>query len=282
MSTPIRPTTIAVASGRLAPGPRPELSVLERMVAVTGHHLLVYKRTWKGSIIGRFLTPLMFMLSMGLGIGTLVDRGAGGIEGMPYFQYAAPALVAVQAMWLAFGESTYTVMGYLKWNEMYAGMLATPLRVVEVLGGHLLVVGFHLFTGTLIFVGVAALFGAFTSWWALAAIPIATLTGMAFATPTFALSASLDSDNGFGVLNRFVMTPLMLFSGVFFPIDAMPTLLQVVAWLTPLWHGVELCRDAATGTWSPGSALVHLGVLAVWLVGGWLLAAGRFTRRLRR
>jgi lipooligosaccharide transport system permease protein len=253
----------------------------ERLLVVAGHHLLVYRRTWKGSIIGRFLTPLFFLLSMGLGIGTLVDRGAGGVEGVSYLQFVTPGLVATQALWLAFGESTYTVMGYLKWNEMYAGMLATPLRVAEVLGGHLLVVTFHMVTATTIFVGVAALFGAFTSWWALAAIPVATLTGMAFAVPTFGLSASLETDNGFGVLNRFVMTPLMLFSGVFFPIETMPTALQAVAWVTPLWHGAELCRDAAAGT-APGTMwLVHLGVIGAWLVVGWVFALSRFTRRLR-
>ncbi len=282
MSTPIRPTTIAGASGRLAPGPRPALSPGERMVAVTGHHLLVYRRTWKGSIIGRFLTPLFFLLAMGVGIGTLVDRGAGGIGGVPYLQYVTPGLVASQALWLAFAESTYAVMSFLKWNQMYAGMLATPLRVVEVLGGHLLVVAFHMATATTIFVGVAALFGAFTSWWVLAAIPLATLTGMAFAVPTFGLSASLDTDTGFGALNRFVMTPLMLFSGVFFPLETMPSALQVVAWLTPLWNGVELCRDVASGT-APGAMwLVHLGVIGVWLVAGWFFALSRFTRRLRR
>ena len=267
-------------SGRLVPGPRAPMSAAERLGAVMAHHLTVYRRTWKGSIIGRFLSPLFFLLSMGLGLGTLVDAGAGGVDGVPYLEYVVPGIVAVQAMWLSFGESTYAVMGYIKWNQMYAAMLATPLRVVEVLGGHLAVVAVHLAVATAIFVAVAALFGAFTSWWVLLAVPVGVLTGMAFAVPTFALSATLENDNGFSMLYRFVVTPLMLFSGTFFPIEQLPAVLQPVAWATPLWHGVELSRDAATGT-SPGwVGAAHLAVLLAYTGVGWALAERQFTRRL--
>lgn len=268
------------ASGRLVHGPRPALGVAERVGVVVEYHLLVYGRTWKGSIIGRFLSPLFFLLAMGLGLGTLVDDSTGGVDGIPYLQYVVPGIVAFQAMWLAFNESTYVVMGYIKWNQMYAAMLATPLRVTEVLGGHLAVIGVHLVVATTIFVAVAALFGAFASWWVLLAIPVGLLTGLAFATPTFALSARLDNDNGYGILYRFVITPLMLFSGTFFPVDQLPPLLQPVAWVTPLWHGVELSRAAATGTPPDWAALGHLAVLVLYVVVGWVLAHRGFTRRL--
>src|SRR5829696_455157 len=154
MSAPAtdRLAATAPASGRLDSGPRPGLSQAERLGAVMGHHLLVYRRTWRGSIIGRFLSPLFFLLSMGLGLGALVDDRAGGVDGVPYLTYVVPGILAMQAMMTAFGESTYAVMGYLKWNQMYSAMLATPLRVAEVLGGHLAVVAFHLSTGALIFV----------------------------------------------------------------------------------------------------------------------------------
>ena len=217
---------------------------------------------------------------MGLGLGSLVDESAGGVEGVPYLQYVVPGIVAVQAMWLAFSESTYAVMGYLKWNQMYAAMLATPLRVTEVLGGHLAVVAFHVGVATSIFVAVAALFGAFTSWWVLLAVPVGVLTGMAFAVPTFAFAASLDNDHGFSLLYRFVVTPLMLFSGTFFPVDQLPAVLQPVAWVTPLWHGVELCRDAATGSAPGWAGLGHLVVLLAYVCIGWLLAQRAFTKRL--
>ncbi|MDF3044745.1 MAG: transporter [Ornithinibacter sp.] len=282
MSAPAtdRLAATAAASGRLDTGPRPGLSQAERLGAVMGHHLLVYRRTWKGSIINRFLSPLFFLLSMGLGLGTLVDDGAGGVDGVPYLQFVVPGIIAVQAMWLSFGESTYAVFGYIRWNQMYAAMLSTPLRVIEVLGGHLAVVGVHLVVATTIFVGVASLFGAFASWWVLLTIPVGLLTGLAFAVPTFALSATLDNDNGFSLLYRFVVTPLMLFSGTFFPVEQLPSVLRPIAWGTPLWHGVELSRDAATGTPPGWLGVAHLGVLLLYIGGGWVLAHRQFSRRL--
>ena len=270
----------AAASGRLTAGARRPLSGLDRLGAVMSHHLVVYRRTWKGSIISRFLSPLFFLLSMGLGLGTLVDDGAGGVGGVPYLQFVVPGIVAVQAMWLAFGESTYPVFGYITWNQMYAAMLATPLGVTAVLGGHLAVVGVHLGVATTIFVAVAAVFGAFASWWVLLAVPVALLTGLAFAVPTFAFAATVGNDHGFSLVYRFVVTPLMLFSGVFFPVEQLPPVLLPVAWLTPLWHGVELCRDAATGTAPGWEGAGHLAVLLLYIGVGWVLAHRQFTRRL--
>lgn len=274
------PTVADAPSGRLGPGPRRPTSRGERLGAVMAHHLYVYRRTWKGSVIGRFVSPLFFLLSMGLGLGALVDARAGGVEGLPYLRYVVPGIVAMQAMMLAFGDSTYAVMGYIKWNRMYSAMLSTPLRVGEVLWGHLLVVALQLGVATAIFLLVAAPFGAFGSWWVLLAVPVAVLTGMAFSVPTFALAAWIENDNGFSILFRFVMTPLMLFSGTFFPVDQLPGWMQPLAWVTPLWHGVELSRDASEGVWPGWAGVGHLGVLALYVGVGAVLAHRSFTRRL--
>ncbi|MEO6791236.1 MAG: ABC transporter permease [Ornithinibacter sp.] len=267
-------------SGRLRAGPRRALSAPERVGAVMGHHLLVYRRTWRGSIIGRFLSPLFFLLAMGVGLGSLVDERAGGVGGVSYLQFIVPGIIAMQAMFLAFTESTYAVMTYIKWNQMYAAMLATPLRVGEVLGGHLAVVGIHLLVATTIFVGVSALFGALVSWWALMAIPVGVLTGLAFAVPLFAFSAHIETDSAFSLVFRFLITPLMLFSGTFFPIDQLPGWMQPFAWVTPLWHGVELARTATLGL-APGAATIgHVVVLTAYVLVGWVLAKWAFTSRL--
>ncbi|MEO7422262.1 MAG: ABC transporter permease [Ornithinibacter sp.] len=267
-------------SGRLLPGRRPPMSRAERIGAVMGHHLLVYRRTWKGSIIGRFLSPLFFLLAMGLGLGSLVDERSGGVGGVSYLQFVVPGIIVMQAMFLAFNESTYAVMGYIKWNQMYAAMLATPLRVTEVLGGHLAVIGIHLVVATTIFLGVSALFGALLSWWALAAIPVGVLTGLAFALPLFAFSAHIETDSAFSLVFRFLITPLMLFSGTFFPIDQLPVWMQPFAWVTPLWHGVELARTATLGLAPGPAALGHVAVLTAYVLVGWLLARRAFTARL--
>lgn len=268
------------ASSRLTAGVRRPQSLLERVSAALAYHHRVYLRTWRGTLIGRFASPLFFLASMGLGLGGLVDERTGGIDGVPYLQYVAGGILALQAMWLAFGESTYPVMTYIRWNQMYAGMLATPLSVVEVLVGHLLFVAIHLAMTTAIFVAVASLFGAFTSVWVVLSVPICVLVGLAFAVPMFAFSAHVDNDNAFAILYRFLVTPVMLFSGVFFPIEQLPEVLQLLAWTLPLAHGVELVRSVSAGLDLSVVDLAHLAVLLAYVGVGWVLARRAFTSRL--
>lgn len=248
--------------------------------AVFGYLMTVYTRTWRGSIIGRFLSPLFFLASMGIGLGHLVDGRAGGVADVPYLKYIVPGIVAMQAMWVSVGESTYQVLGYLKWNMAYHAMLATPLRVRDVLTGHFLSITMHLTVATTIFLGVASLFGGFSSWWAVLCLPVAVLTGMAFTTPIFAFAATQEGDSGFSILFRFVATPLMLFSGIFFPIAQLPAWMQPVAWVTPLWHGVAASRAVATGHVEWLVFGLHVLVLLAFVAAGWLLALRTFTRRL--
>lgn len=280
---PINPAAAgarASAEARAEHGPRPPLSRPERWRAAAGYFVAVYRRTWRGSIIGRFLNPLLFLLSMGLGLGTLVDSEAGGVNGVSYLHFIVPAIVAVQTMWVAMAESTYQVLGYIKWNMTYHAMLATPLSVRDVLAANLLVVAGHMTVATAIFMAVAAMFGSFASWWVVLCLPVAVLTGMAFAVPVFAFTATQDGDSGFNILFRFVVTPLMLFSGTFFPVDQLPVWMRPVAWLTPLWHGVEVCRSAALGTIDVAPMVGHLLVLCAFVTVGWLVAVRTFTRRL--
>jgi lipooligosaccharide transport system permease protein len=250
------------------------------VLAVFGYHLMVYARTWRGSIVTRVLSPVLFMLSMGVGLGSLVDHRAGGIDGNPYLHFVVPGIVATQTMWVAWGESSYQVLGYIKWNMNYHAQLATPLRVRDVLAGHFLAVACHLLLATGLFMVVAALFGGFDSWWAVACLPVALLTGMAFVTPIFAFTATQEGDDGFNILFRWIITPLMLFSGTFFPVDQLPGWMQPVAWVTPLWHGVEACRAVSTGSVSWVAFTGHLLVLGAYAATGWLLAERAFARRL--
>ncbi len=252
----------------------------EGLRVVAEYHWRVYARTWRGSIFSRFLSPLLFLLAMGVALGSLVDGAAGGIDGVPYLMYVAPAMVAVQAMMVAVGESTYPVYGLFKWNRMYHSMLATPLRIRDIVLGQLLVVGFHGFVASTVFVAICAAFGALGSWWALLCIPIGTLTCLAFAAPIFGFSARLKSDNGFNVLYRLVVTPLMLFSGAFFPVAQLPTWFQPIAWATPLWHGVELSRAASLGGSDSGILWLHLLVLIAFVAGGVWFALTGFKKRL--
>jgi lipooligosaccharide transport system permease protein len=138
----------------------------------------------------------------------------------------------------------------------------------------------HLLVATGLFMVVASLFGGFSSWWAVACLPVALLTGMAFTTPIFAFTATQEGDDGFNILFRWIITPLMLFSGTFFPVDQLPGWMQPVAWLTPLWHGVEACRAVSTGAVAALPLAGHVLVLGAYAAAGWLLAERAFARRL--
>jgi lipooligosaccharide transport system permease protein len=240
-----------------------------------------YRRTWRGSVVSTVLFPVLVLASMGLGLGSLVDSSASrGVDGLPYVVFLAPGLLAATAMQTGVGESTYPVMASIKWVKTYHAMLATPLGVLDVLVGHLLYIAGRVLLSSTIFLGVMVLFGAARSPLALLAIPAAVLTGMAFSAPVAAFAATTENDAGFAALFRFVVTPLFLFGGVFFPVQQLPPVLEQFAYATPLWHGVALARGLALGTSSPGWVLLHVVYLGAWIaVGGWF-AARAYRRRL--
>jgi lipooligosaccharide transport system permease protein len=179
-------------------------------------------------------------------------------------------------------ESTWPVLGGVKWQRQYHAQLATPLRPVDILAGHLLFVALRLMITSAAFLAVMVLFRAIESGWGALALPVAVLTGLAYATPTFAFSVSRDDPTGFSMLHRFGIMPMFLFSGTFFPISQLPDVLQPVAWVVPLWHGVDLCRDLSLGQASLGISVVHVLYLLAWIVAGYAIAFRSFRRRLEK
>src|SRR5215467_1622972 len=238
-----------------------------------------YRRTWRGSIYSSVLNPVLFLGSIGLGLGTLVNAHAGArLGGVSYLAFLAPGLLAAAAMETAVGESTYPVYGSVKWNKVYQAAVASPLRPVDIFHGHVLFVTLRLAMNCSIFLAVAAAFGAIRSPWMIAALPVAVLTGLAFATPIEAWAVTRTRDTSFTMIFRFFMIPLFLFSGTFFPITQLPSWLQPIAYLTPLWHGVSLCRALNLGTADLGQVLIDVGYLAALAAAG-LLAGNRSYRR---
>ena len=239
-----------------------------------------YRRTWRGSIYSSVLNPVLFLGAIGLGLGSLVNKHhPAHLHGVSYLAFLAPGLLAAAAMETAVGESTYPVYGSLKWNKVYQAAVASPLRPVDLFHGHVLFVTLRLAMNCAIFLAVAAAFGAIHSPWMIAALPVAVLTGLAFATPIEAWAVTRTRDSSFAMIFRFFMIPLFLFSGVFFPITQLPGWLQPVAYLTPLWHGVSLCRALNLGTADLGQVAIDVGYLAALATAG--LLAGNRTYRWR-
>ena len=253
--------------------PFPALHVLERALAV-------YRRTWRGTLFITFLSPILYLAAMGLGLGALVDRQGSALEGVPYLVFLAPGMLAAQAMNTATFECTFPVVSGILWQKTYHGMLATPLRVRDILAGHLMFVSLRLVTVAAVFLAVMYLFGAARSVTALLTVPAAVLTGLAFAALVFAFSATQKNDSGFSYLFRFGITPLFLFSGTFFPVDRLPDYLEPIAFATPLYHGVSLARDLSLGRADPLGIALHVAVLLAYLAVGTVLAGSLLRRRL--
>ncbi|MGH2408520.1 MAG: ABC transporter permease [Candidatus Limnocylindrales bacterium] len=248
------------------------------------HNLWVYRRTWRGSIFSSFLTPVLFLLAMGLGIGSLVGggKGSGALPaGVSYVAFLAPGLMAGAAMQTASFESTFRMMIGIEWRKGFHAMLATPMRVWDVLFGELGYLGFRLLTISTAFFVVMVAFNVPRAPTAILAIPAAILTGFAFGPLIIAFAATLRGNtNGFNMLFRFVVMPLYLFSGTFFPIEQLPVALRAVAWLSPLYHGVALTRDLTLGTPEAVPSLAHVAVLIAFAVAGVVLAQRNMAKRL--
>jgi|CZKT01.1.fsa_nt_gi lipooligosaccharide transport system permease protein len=240
-----------------------------------------YRRTWQGSIYSSVLNPLLYLGAMGLGLGTLVNAHAGArLGGVSYLTFLAPGLLAAAAMQTAVGESTYPILGSVKWLKTYQAAVASPLRPADLFHGHLLFTTLRLVMNSLIFLVVMAAFGAVRSAWVLAALPVAVLTGLAFAAPIEAWAVTRNKDQSFALIFRFGMIPLFLFSGTFFPVSQLPAWIRPVAYATPLWHGVALCRALSLGLADLGGALVHLGYLAALAAAGIWVGRRTYQRRL--
>jgi lipooligosaccharide transport system permease protein len=242
--------------------------------------LVNYRRTWRGTMYSSVLNPVLYLGAMGLGLGSLVDKhGSSSLGGVSYLAFLAPGLLAASGMQTAMSESTYPVMASVKWLKTYQAAAATPLRPADLFRGHLMFTTMRLIMNSTIFLAIMAAFGAVRSPWAVAAVPVAVLTGLAFAAPIDAYAVTREKDQGFAMLFRFGMIPMFLFSGTFFPITQLPAWIRPLAYITPLWHGVALCRALSLGTAGLWSSLGHLAYLAaIALIG---LAAGARTYRWR-
>ena len=218
---------------------------------------------------------------MGVGLGELVDEGTGGASlDIPYLTFLAPGLLAATAMQTAAGDASYPVMAGIKWRKTYEATLSTPIGVPELLLGHLGWVTLRITFVSVVFAAVMTVFGATTLVEGLAAVPPAVLTGLAFAALVTAYTARLKNETGLASLFRFGIVPLFLFSGTFFPIEQLPDYIEPLAYLTPLWHGVELCRGLALGLDYAVPPLLSVAYLVVWTAGGAFLSIRTLRRRL--
>lgn len=238
-----------------------------------------YRRVWRSSLSVTIVNPILYLTALGIGLGSLVNKGDPPGPGT-YLDFVAPGLLAATAMQVGASEASFPVLAAIKWVRNYHAMLAAPLGVDDVMLGHQLWMWTRIAGASAIYLVVIAAFGAVRSPLAVLALPAAFLVGAAFAAPVTAFAARCKNGSEFNVLFRFGIVPMFLFSGTFFPVSRLPGLLQPVAWITPLWHGVALCRGLTLGTIEPLPALGHVAYLLLWIGAGLFLARREYRRRL--
>ena len=269
-----------------SPGPRPAAARRSSTVGrVFEHRWLQYRRTFRASIFTSFLSPVLFLTAMGLGLGSYVsDSAIDDIGGVSYLVFLAPGLLAATAMQAASFEATFPIMGGLVWTRIFHAMHATPISPRDIALGNLLWIGARLTLISTVYTVVIVLFGAAASPLIVLAMPAATLTGLAFAAPIAAFSATQKTPERFAAIFRFGVTPLFLFSGTFFPLDSLPEAVRPLAWISPLYHGGALTRGLSLGTLldDPLLALIHVVVLLACVVAGTLAMIYTIDRRLVR
>ncbi|HEY1480474.1 MAG TPA: ABC transporter permease, partial [Gaiellales bacterium] len=232
-----------------------------------------YRKTWRGTIVISVANPLLFLLGIGAGLGQLVDTHApSALGGVTYIAFFAPGLLAASAMQTGFIEGAGRVMFSAGFGGAYRSATTTPLEPEEILAGHLLFMGFRVLSSSAAFALVMAAFGVSRGLWVLAVVPAALLTGLAFAAPAAAWAVGVRSYTRINTVFRFVIMPMYMFSGTFFAIGQLPHWIRPVAYVLPLWHGVELCRTLSLGTATVPGTAVHVAFLLALTVGGYLVA----------
>jgi len=252
-------------------------------IRVATWHFTAFRRLWRLNLTSSFVQPLLYLLGLGVGVGALVDRNQASVDtlgGLPYAAFVAPGLIITTAMMMGAFESMWPVMGGLTWNRNYHAIAATSLDASDIAWGHATWMAVRCFLASAAVSAALALFPDTRSWGLIGIVPVAMLVGCAFAMPLMAFSVRAKADSAFPTIQRFVIIPLFLFGGAFYPLSQLPTPVQWLARVFPLWHGVTVSRSMVAGHWPGLAELGHVVYIALWIVGGALIAIRRLRTRL--
>ncbi|MCS6574312.1 ABC transporter permease [Curtobacterium poinsettiae] len=242
--------------------------------------LVVWKRTFWSSLIESFIAPVLYLLGLGYGIGQLSDRvGTGG----SYMEYIGPALLLAAALQIATTEASYPVFARFKWDRQFSAITATPVDSRALADAQVAFIALRAAVAGAVYWLVLLGFGAVGTPSSALLVPLAALLGAGCGGWSLAFTAFLvnrGDGEGFNVLFRFIVLPLTLFSGSFFPVTTFPEFIRWVVWFSPLWHANELGRLAGGQSANGPVTVLHLVFLAALALSGLACARRLFTRRL--
>jgi lipooligosaccharide transport system permease protein len=234
--------------------PRQVFRVWQREVSV-------YKYIYKTTIVSNLFDPLIYLLALGFGLGAYVTK----IAGLPYIQFIAPGLISSSIMTAAAFETTYNTFARIHFDRVYEAMMATPVTVQDIVVGEM---AWAMTRSTLyasVMLVVVASLGLVQSWLALLVPLMGALGGLMFAILGLTYTSFLKSIDQVNMFFTLFITPLFLFSGVFYPLDALPEAVRQIAFLSPLYHIVSIIRPLVLGT-AGMDAVFHLVWIAVFIV----------------
>ena len=216
---------------------------LKRALRVWQRNFKVYTKLYKSSLALNFVEPVLYLAALGLGLGAFVKE----IEGVPYVNFIAPGIISSSAMFAAAYECTYGTYVRMFYQKTFDAILATPVNIDDLIAGELIWgASKSMLYGTII-IAVISAFGLVSSPLILAAIPVLFLSGLIFAEISMMFVAIVPGIDSFNYFYTLFLTPMFLFSGIFFPISTLPPLVSKIAFFTPLYHLVNVCRSAALG-----------------------------------
>ena len=227
--------------------------------------------------------PVAYLFAMGVGLASLVDaNGAADFGGVSYLEFVAPALLVSAAVMTASGEFSYPIMDGFKWRRVFYGPHASPLVPQQIASGHIMASSLRFLLQSVVYFAAVALFGASPSPWGWVSALVATVAALSFGLPLMAYAASIKQDKGqFALVQRFIVMPLFLFSGTFFPLDTLPLAVRWIGWISPVWHGTELGRVFTYGMdQDPLLTLIHVVYLVATAAAGWMLVRRQFVKRM--
>src|SRR3954449_7116974 len=220
-------------------------------------NLRVFSKVWKGALLPQFFDPLFYLLALGFGLGTYLAT----VNGIPYKQFVGAGLMSSAVMWAATFETTWNIYFKMEETRLYDSVLSTPVEVQDLVVAEVAWAATRALIYGTVFLAIVAAFGLISSWWALAIPLFLALGGACFGMLGIAFTSLVKKMDYYSFYYTLFITPLFLFSGIFYPLDRLPDWVSVAAWFTPLYHLVNITRGLALGP----DALSILGNTA-WLV----------------
>lgn len=245
---------------------------IKKAFRVWQRNFMVYTKLYKSSIALNFVEPTLYLVAMGMGLGAFVKE----IHGVPYINFIAPGIIASSSMFAATFECTYGTYVRMTYQKTFDAILATPVNLDDLVAGELMWAATKsTFYGTIIMI-VVSLFGLIDSAQIILIIPVLFVSGLLFAVISMLYTSIVPGVETFNYFYTLFMTPMFLFSGIFFPLDSLPPIASKIAFFTPLYHLVNICRALSSGM------LSKILTDVIWIFIACLMLAPYAFRRMRK